>query len=185
MGTVAKNTARQPKASTRNPPRAGPATAPVPTMVMIRPMALPRSAGGNVAMMMAMPVPWVMAAPVPCRMREKISTASSVDVPAEIEPAMITTEPIRYTRFAPIRSASRPMGSSSAMMVMAKPIINHCTLGMSVWKWVAMVGSATPTLPWSTTDAKVPTAMAAKAYHLKAGLLANDAITLVENYRGR
>ena len=58
------------------------------------------------------------------------------------------------------------MGSSSAMMVMAYPITNHCTLGMSVWKRVAMVGRATLTLPWSTTDAKVPTAKVPKAYHL-------------------
>ena len=178
IGAVAKNTARQPNASTRNPPRAGPATAPVPTMVIIRPMALPRSPGGNAPMMIAMPVPWVMAAPAPCKIRATIRTARSVEVPAAMDPAMITTEPIRYTSFAPIRSASRPMGSSRVMMVIANPIISHCTLGIGAWKCVAMVGSATPTLPWSTTDAKVPTAMAAKAYHLNRGLLANDAITV-------
>ena len=83
-------------------------------------------------MVMAMPVPWVMAAPAPCTMRETISVASSVEVPAMTEPTMITSEPIRYTLFAPIRSASLPMGSSRAMMVMAKPIISHCTVGMSV-----------------------------------------------------
>ena len=166
MGTVAKNTERHPKASTRNPPIAGPATAPVPTMVMIRPMALPRSLGGNAPIMMAMPVPWVMAAPLPCTMRDTMSTPRSVEVPAAMQPAMVTTEPMMYTRFDVMRSASRPMGSSRAMIVMAYPITSHCTLGMSVWKWVAMVGSATPTLPWSTTDAKVPTARVAKAYHL-------------------
>ena len=65
MGTEAKNTERHPKASTKKPPNAGPATAPVPTIVMIKPMALPRSLGGNAPIMIAMPVPWVMAAPVP------------------------------------------------------------------------------------------------------------------------
>ena len=131
IGIVAKNTARQPNASTSKPPNAGPATAPVPTMVMIRPIALPRSLGGNAPMTIAIPVPWVMAAPVPCSRRATISTARSVEVPAAIDPPMITSDPITNTRLAPIRSASRPMGSSRAMMVMANPIISHCTLGMS------------------------------------------------------
>ena len=51
-------------------------------------------------------------------------------------------------------------------MVMANPMISHWTVGISDWKWAAMDGNATVTLPWSTTEAKVPTAMAAKAYHL-------------------
>ena len=132
MGTVAKKTERHPKASTRKPPIAGPATAPVPTMVMMRPMALPRSLGGKAPIMMAMPVPWVMAAPVPMTMRAVINTPRSTDVPAMIEPTITTTDPMMNTRLAPIRSASLPMGSSNAMTVMAKPITSHCTLGMSV-----------------------------------------------------
>jgi hypothetical protein len=51
------------------------------------------------------------------------------------------------------------------MIVMAKPMATHCTLGMSARKYVATDGSATPTLPWSATEAKVPTAIALKAYH--------------------
>ena len=64
-GTLKKNTQRQSRAFTKNPPKAGPATAPVPTTVMIRPSALPLSWEGNMAVMMAMPVPWVIAAPTP------------------------------------------------------------------------------------------------------------------------
>ena len=94
MGTVAKNTERQPKASTKKPPMAGPATAPVPTIVMIRPIALPRSFGGKAPIMMAMPVPWVMAAPVPWTIREMISIPRSVEVPAATEPAIVTAEPM-------------------------------------------------------------------------------------------
>ena len=88
-------------------------------MVMIRPIDLPRSLAGKAPIMMAMPVPWVIAAPVPCTMRARISTSNWVAVPAAIAPATVTKDPMMYTRFEVMRSASRPMGNSSAMMVMA------------------------------------------------------------------
>ena len=64
-GMFRKNTARQWMKSTTNPPMAGPATAPTPTVVIRSPMARPRSLGGNTEVIIAMPVPWVMAAPTP------------------------------------------------------------------------------------------------------------------------
>ena len=133
-GTVAKKTARQPKASTRKPPVAGPATAPAPTIVIIMPMALPRSVGGKAAMTMAMPVPCVMAAPAPCTMRARMSRPRSAARPAHREPMISVSDPMRYTRLAPMRSARRPMGSSRAMTVIAKPMTSHWTPGMSVRK---------------------------------------------------
>ena len=39
------------------------------------------------------------------------------------------------------------MGSSRALMVSAYAMTTHCTLGRSVRKWVAMVGTAMLTLP--------------------------------------
>ena len=44
----------------------GPSTPPVPTTLAWEPMPLPRSSAGNTDVTIAIPVPWVMAAPSPC-----------------------------------------------------------------------------------------------------------------------
>ena len=67
-----KNTHRQPSAPTRRPPNAGPATPPVPTMLRCKPSALPRSAPGNAEIIMAIPVPCVIAAPTPWMILDRI-----------------------------------------------------------------------------------------------------------------
>ena len=64
-GMLNTNTACQPNVPTSNPPSAGPATAPMPMIVIIMPRALPRSLSGKVDISMAIPVPWFMAAPPP------------------------------------------------------------------------------------------------------------------------
>ena len=92
-GSVRKKTTRQPKASTTTPPMAGPATAPTPTMVMNSPMARPFSLAGKAAMMMAMPVPWVMADPTPCRTREGNIISNAGDRPDNTAPVPSTTIP--------------------------------------------------------------------------------------------
>ena len=51
-------------------------------------------------------------------------------------------------------------------MVRAKPMTTHCTLGNSMRRSSAMEGSATMTLPWSTTEAKSPIANAPKTRYL-------------------
>ena len=106
-------------ASTRNPPTAGPAMAPVPTIVIIKPMALPRSFAGKAAMTIAMPVPWVMAAPQPWNILAAIKIVKLEEEPATAAPRTKTREPIIYTLLGPIRSDNRPMGSSKALMVRA------------------------------------------------------------------
>ena len=94
-----------------------------------------------------MPVPWVMAAPTPCSIRAKSSVARLGDRPAPVAPTMRMRLPRMYTRFWPIMSARRPMGNRRALMVRAKPITTHCTLGSSIRRPSAMEGSATITLP--------------------------------------
>ena len=42
----------------------------------------------------------------------------------------------------------------------------HCTVGRLVSKWVAIEGRAILTLPVSTTEAKLPMAMAPKPQYL-------------------
>ena len=81
-----KKTYGQSKASTSKPPMAGPTTNPAPTTVMIRPIALPLSLGGKTDMTMAMPMPWVMAAPTPWRSRERISIIRVEEDPASPAP---------------------------------------------------------------------------------------------------
>ena len=146
-GTVRKNTARQPKESTTKPPMAGPVTAPTPTVVMIKPIARPFSLAGKAAVMMAIPVPWVMAAPTPCRMREGNSISNVGDIPDIAAPKTITNVPAMKTLLRPIRSDSRPMGRSKALMVRAYVITTHWIVGRSVWNLPAMVGNATLMLP--------------------------------------
>ena len=58
------------------------------------------------------------------------------------------------------------MGMRNALMASAYPMTTHCTVGRSVRKWSAMVGSATITLPWSATFVNMPSASAANAHHL-------------------
>ena len=128
-GTVRKNTARQPKESTTKPPMAGPVTAPTPTVVMIKPIARPFSLAGKAAVMMAIPVPWVMAAPTPCRMREGNSISNVGDIPDIAAPKTITNVPAMKTLLRPIRSDSRPMGRSKALMVRAYVITTHWIVG--------------------------------------------------------
>ena len=118
-GRVRKNTTRQPKASTTKPPMAGPATAPTPTMVMNSPIARPFSLAGKAAVMMAMPVPWVMADPTPCNTRDGNIISKAGESPDRTAPAANTTIPVMYIFFRPTRSDNRPMGSSRAAMVRA------------------------------------------------------------------
>ena len=92
-GMFRKNTARQCMKSTTAPPMAGPATAPTPTVVISNPMARPRSVGGKTDVIIAMPVPWVMAAPTPCRMRASSSVARLGASPAPAAPIIRMTLP--------------------------------------------------------------------------------------------
>ena len=71
-----------------------------------------------------------------------------------------------YTSLRPSMSDTRPMGSRVALMVRAYPMMTHWTVGRSVWKCSAMVGRATLTLPWSTTEAKRPMAIVMKPQYL-------------------
>ena len=138
----------------------------MPTMDIMEPTALPRSDGGKAAITIAMPVPWVIAAPPPWTSRDRIRSVRLVDAPAAIAPKTNTKDPRRYTLFNPIRSASRPMGSNRALMARAYPMTIHCAVGITVLKYRAIDGRATLTLPWSTTEAKVPTETVPKTHHL-------------------
>ena len=58
------------------------------------------------------------------------------------------------------------MGRMRALMARALPTTTHCTVGRSEPKCPSISGSATSTDPLSTTETKVPMAMAANTHHL-------------------
>ena len=51
-------------------------------------------------------------------------------------------------------------------MAKALPTTTHCTVGRSEPKCLSISGSATSTEPLSTTETKVPMAMAVNTHHL-------------------
>ena len=116
---VAKKTHSHPSAPTMNPPTAGPATLPVPTTLIWRPSALPRSSLGKLAMSIAMDVPWVIADPIPWASLAPISAPMLGENPATIPIVMRITVPSRYIFFLPTMSASLPIGSRNALIVSA------------------------------------------------------------------
>ena len=135
-------------------------------MLICIPSALPRSLSGKAEMTMAIEVPWVIAAPTPISTRNRISIHTLAAAPDSAAKVTKTTNPATYTLLRPTMSASLPMGSSNALMVRAYPMITHWVVGRSVPKSPAMVGRATPLLPWSATEVKSPMARAPKAHHL-------------------
>ena len=94
VGTLIKNTHCQPSQATRKPPMAGPAMAPSPTMLRWVPRALPRSESGNAAIIMPMPQPCTMPAPMPCNTRIAISAPRVGENVAPREPTTKIAVPI-------------------------------------------------------------------------------------------
>ena len=111
---------------------AGPATAPAPTTLRCRPRAFPRSAPENAEMIMAMPVPCVIAAPDPWITRDRIRTVMVVEEPASTAPKRKMTKPVTYTCLRPTMSERRPMGRSRALVARAYAMTTHCVVGSSV-----------------------------------------------------
>ena len=90
---------------------------PAPTTVIEEPRACPRSLAGKAVTAMAMPVPWVMLPPTPCRILNTIRTLMLWAVLARTPPTMNIRNPMMYTRLRPIMSERRPMGRSSTLIV--------------------------------------------------------------------
>jgi hypothetical protein len=114
----------------------------------------------------AIPVPWVIAAPAPCIILPPINTATFGDVVATMEPNTKRVNPDIYTCLRPTISDNLPIGSNKALMVTAYPTITHCTVGRSVENALAIVGRAIMAVPTSITDANVPVAMTKNTHHL-------------------
>ena len=166
MGRFMRNTHLHPSTLTSSPPITGPAMPPAPMTLMCVPSPLPRSSSGKMDVTIAMPTPCVIAAPVPWITREATSIRTLVDDAANTDAPINSSRPTIYTCLRPTMSESRPIGSSSALTVRVWAMTTHCTVGRSVWKCPAMVGSATLIMPIDMTPVNDPSPTAPNTHHL-------------------
>ena len=95
---------------------------------------MPRSSFGNTEVIIAMPVPCVMAAPIPWTTRDSTSMKTLVEDAAKTDAPISSSKPAMYTCLRPTMSDSLPIGSSSALTVSVWAMTTHCTVGKSVSK---------------------------------------------------
>ncbi len=115
IGTLRKNTHRQPRPCTSRPPSSGPAgsaTLPTPAQIPIALACSPRS--GNERLMIASVPGSSSAAPMPCTARATISTLTDGADPHASEAKPKTASPVSTTGLWPRRSPTVPAASRSA-----------------------------------------------------------------------
>jgi hypothetical protein len=113
-------------------------------MATLIPRTLPLSLTGNTAVMMAMPVPNIIALPSPSTTREAMSISTEVAALHNMEETTIISMPVTNIFFLPIISAIRPNGTTKIAAESKKPVT---TQPKRAWSGTAkselMVGSAT------------------------------------------
>jgi hypothetical protein len=144
-GTFTKNTARQLTCSISQPPTIGPIAAVMALKPDHMPMARPRSAPSNVALMMARLPGTRKAAPMPCTARATISTRVDAARPQPIDAIVNSMTPARNVRFRPNWSPREPPTSVRLPRNHAYASITHCTSVMVAWRSAWSAGSATLT----------------------------------------
>ena len=87
-GRLAKKMLRQPRFPTRIPPRNGPPESPAYTAATLMPSTFPLSCAGKTEVRMAMPVPNIIALPMPCSTRQASSMMAEVASPQQREKAV-------------------------------------------------------------------------------------------------
>ena len=92
-GSPRKKMYLQPNRSTTRPPTMGPMMAPIPTTLRNMPMTRPRSSDGNVAVTIAIPVAWTMAAPTPCNTLKKMTLIRTGEVAVSAAPSVNIVKP--------------------------------------------------------------------------------------------
>ena len=113
-GTFRKNTARQLTCSISQPPVTGPMAAVIALNPDHSPIARPRCASSNVALMIARLPGTRNAAPTPCSARPAISTGAEVARPQKIDATVKKATPARNTRLRPTWSPIDPPTRISA-----------------------------------------------------------------------
>ena len=116
-GRLTRKTNRQVVASISQPPRNGPAAPAMPASPDQAPMARPRSAGTNDAVMMARLPGVSRAPPMPCSARAATSISTFGASPQSAEATANQMVPMMKIRRRPYRSASEPPSRMKAASV--------------------------------------------------------------------
>jgi hypothetical protein len=119
IGTFSQNTAFQVKPLTIAPPTSGPAASPRPDTPDQRPMAATRRCGGKTFTRIVRVSGAIIALPMPCTARARISSVAPADSAASAEPAVNRATPASRTLRRPKRSPRAAAGIIST----AKPSV--------------------------------------------------------------
>ena len=119
MGTFTKKIHFQPMPEVMTPPRTGPTATAAPVTAPNTPKAVPRSRPWKACASSASEVANIIAPPVPCTARARLSISGVVDRPQTAEALVNTTRPATNTRLRPIRSATEPEVRRNAASVSA------------------------------------------------------------------
>ena len=79
--------------ATSAPPSTGPSTSPIAATIVFVPIATPSCSRGNASVTSAAALANRNAAPMPCRMRQRMSCVASAEKPAPSDAAAKTTKP--------------------------------------------------------------------------------------------
>ena len=101
--------------ATSAPPSTGPITSPTAATIVFVPIASPSWRRGNASVTSAAAFANRNAPPIPCRMRQTISSVPLEANPAPSDASANTRNPSTYAVFRPKRSDSRPAVSTSTV----------------------------------------------------------------------
>ncbi len=165
-GTLTQKMARQPKPSTRAPPRTGPSASDRPDTEPNTPIALARSAGsGNVLAVMAMATGLSMVPPAACTARAAISQPMPGARLHSSEPSPKAARPTWKTRRRPTRSAVAPASTRKLASTRVYASTVHCRPDSVACRSRPMAGSATFTMEMSITTTKMLVQQMARTSH--------------------
>ena len=167
IGTISiRNIASHGSTWSTRPPTIGPEAPPIETAVVWLPIAVPRSTGGNTETTIAVPTDCPIALPVAITTRATISSQNAGATAVKTAPAPKSASPVRWMRFQPTMSASRPIGIISALIVSACAITTQVTARSVIPKSSAIDDSATNTIDMLITCVTNAIPIAVNAFHL-------------------
>ena len=114
-----------------------------------------------------MPTAWPIAFPTAITTRPTMTSPKTGAAATMMLPDANRTSPIRWTRFQPMMSASRPIGIISALIVSACAITTQVTARSVIPKSSAIAERATNTMEMLITMVTKEIPMAVKANHLR------------------
>ena len=164
-GTLTKKIQFQLTCSVRRPPTSGPIASAMAETPAQMPIALPRSRGGNVAVMIESVAGFIIAPPSPCTTRAPIRNPPFGASPQASEAPVKTVRPTMKIRRRPKKSASLPPISMKAAKVSAYPATIHSRPSRLMPSERRIDGSATFTTVLSSMIMNSPTDTAASVHH--------------------